>query len=216
MTGAISISPAPIPGVLLAGGKSWRMGGREKCLLELAGRPLLDHVIGRAQPQVDVLILNAPGDPARFASFGLEVAADVIDGFAGPLAGVLTGMEWARTNTPQARHIATFPCDAPFLPNDLVARLREAAQSENAAIALAASAGREHPAFALWPVEMMEDLRRATTEEGLRRMGEWTARCKAARVEYPCQPVDPFFNINSPQDLAEAERILSHSRPSLI
>lgn len=202
-----------IPGVLLAGGKSRRMGGKEKCLLLLAGRPLLDHVIERFRPQVATLILNAPGDPARFASRGLEVVADSIEGFVGPLAGILAGLDWAHANAPQAAHIATVPCDAPFLPGDLVRRLTQALREEGAAIAYAASAGRNHPLFALWPLSLRENLRRAVVDEGVRRIQDWTPRHKTARIDYPCVPVDPFANINSPHDLAEAEDMLSRRVP---
>ncbi|OHC75651.1 MAG: molybdenum cofactor guanylyltransferase MobA [Rhodospirillales bacterium RIFCSPLOWO2_12_FULL_58_28] len=200
----------PLPGVLLAGGKSRRMGGKEKCLLPLAGRPLLDHVIERLRPQVATLIINAPGDPARFARWGLEVVPDAIEGFAGPLAGILAGLDWAYANAPQAAYIVTSPCDAPFLPGDLVKRLARTLKKEGADIACAVSANRNHPTFALWPLSLREDLRRAVVDEGVRRIQDWMLRCKVAPVDYPCDPIDPFTNINNPQDLAEAEEILSN------
>ncbi|MFQ6018748.1 MAG: molybdenum cofactor guanylyltransferase MobA, partial [Kiloniellaceae bacterium] len=150
-----------VAGVLLAGGRSRRMGGGDKCLRALAGKPVLAHVVARAKPQVGPLLLNANGDPARFADFGLPVAADVVAGFAGPLAGVLTGLEWAAQHAPACAYLASFACDAPFLPVDLVARLVSAVEAEGADLACAASGGRSHPVFGLWPVRLKDDLRRA-------------------------------------------------------
>ncbi len=199
---------APVLGVVLAGGKARRMGGGDKCLKFLAGRPLLDHVIERARPQVSALIVNAGGDPARFSAWGLPVAADVIGGFAGPLAGILTGLEWASANMPDVRWVATFATDAPFLPEDLVGRLAEAVERQGADIACAASGGRVHPVFALWPLRLKDDLRRAMVGEDMRKVELWTARYRTARVDFSRRPFDPFFNINSPRELAAAERIL--------
>ncbi len=185
------------------------MGGGDKCLRELGGRQILDRIIERAAPQTDGLVLNANGDSRRFDAFGLPIAADVIDGFAGPLAGVLTGMEWAAENTPVAEWIATFATDAPFFPADLVARLLAAVEEEGADMACAASAGRHHPVFGLWPVRLRADLRRAMTDEDIRKVDLWTARYKLAVVKFETDPVDPFFNTNRPDDLEEAERLLA-------
>jgi len=204
------VSPPPTVGVLLAGGLSRRMGGGDKCLRARGGRPMLAHIIERAQPQVSTLIINANGDPARFASFGLPVAADVIEGFAGPLAGVLTGMEWAARNRPDAAWLATFATDAPFFPRDLVARLHDAVARAKADMACARSDGQDHPVFGLWPVRLRGELRRAM-EEGVRKVDLWTARYKLAVAEFPAAPFDPFFNANRPEDLAEAERLLRSS-----
>src|SRR6185503_12723167 len=187
------VSPPPTVGVLLAGGLSRRMGGGDKCLRARGGRPMLAHIIERAQPQVSTLIINANGDPARFASFGLPVAADVIEGFAGPLAGVLTGMEWAARNRPDAASLATFATDAPFFPRDLVARLHDAVARAKADMACARSDGQDHPVFGLWPVRLRGELRRAM-EEGVRKVDLWTARYKLAVAEFPAAPFDPFFN----------------------
>jgi molybdopterin-guanine dinucleotide biosynthesis protein A len=202
---------APIAGVLLAGGQSRRMGGGDKCLRPLAGRPLLAHVIERARPQVGPLVLNANGDPARFAAFGLPVAADVVAGFAGPLAGVLTGLEWAAANAPGCTHVASFASDAPFLPTDLVARLTAAVAEKGAELACAASQGRSHPVFGLWPVRLAGVLRTAIVEGEVRKVDVWTARYRLVTVEFPvvetpAGPLDPFFNANHPDDLATAER----------
>jgi len=194
-------------GLLLAGGLSRRMGGGDKCLRPLGGRPVLAHIIERARPQVSALVLNANGDPARFAAFGLPVASDVIEGFAGPLAGVLTGMEWAAAHRPDAAWLATFATDAPFFPRDLVARLHAAIERGKADMACARSDGQDHPVFGLWPVHLRADLRRAM-EEGVRKVDLWTARYKLAVAEFTTAPFDPFFNANRPEDLAEAERLL--------
>ncbi len=199
----------PVAGVLLAGGLSRRMGGGDKPLRRLGGRTLLSRVIARVGPQVRVLILNANGDPARFAAFGLPVAADVVEGYAGPLAGVLTGLEWALGHAPDCPWVASFPTDAPFVPDDLVARMLSAVEREAAEMACAASGGRPHPVFGLWPVRLAADLRRAMVEEGVRKVDVWTARYRLAVVDYPLTPVDPFFNANQPEDLAEAERLLA-------
>jgi molybdopterin-guanine dinucleotide biosynthesis protein A len=197
---------AEVVGVLLAGGQARRMGGGDKSLRRLGDRTILEHVIARARPQVATLVLNANGDPARFARFGLPVAADVIEGFAGPLAGVLTGMEWARGHRPDCAWIATIATDTPFFPADLVARMRQAVQGAD--LACASSNGRAHPVFGLWPVRLADDLRRALTAEEIRKVDVWTARYMLVEVSFPAEPFDPFFNANRPEDLAEAERLL--------
>jgi molybdopterin-guanine dinucleotide biosynthesis protein A len=199
-----------IAGVLLAGGQSQRMGGGDKCLRMLGGRPILAHVIERAQPQVATLVLNANGDAARFAAFGLPVVADDIAGFAGPLAGVLAGLDWAAANLPQATHVASFATDAPFLPRDLVAALRDGMREGAYQLACAASDGRAHPVFGLWPLALREDLRQALIG-GLRKVDQWTGRYRLIEVEFPAAPVDPFFNANRPEDLAEAERLVTRA-----
>ncbi|HZT20434.1 MAG TPA: molybdenum cofactor guanylyltransferase MobA [Dongiaceae bacterium] len=196
-------------GLLLAGGRATRMGGGDKCLRPLAGRPLLAHVIERLRPQADPLLLNANGDPTRFAGFGLPVVADGVPGFAGPLAGILAGLEWTRDRLPDHPLLLSAPTDAPFLPPDLVARLAEARRREGAAIAMAGSGGRIHPVAGLWPVALADDLRRALTEEGLRKVDAWTARHGVAVAEFPIAAVDPFFNANRPEDLSEAERLIA-------
>ena len=201
----------PVIGVLLAGGLARRMGGGDKCLLELAGKPMLTYAIERLGPQTETLVLNANGDPARFAAFGLDVVPDPIAGYAGPLAGVLAGMEWAKRNRPSARWIATAASDTPFFPRDCVARLREAAQPHHPAIAMAASGGREHPVFSLWPVALISDLRDAL-EGGTRKILDWTGRHPALTVNFDMThgadgEIDPFFNANTPEDLARAARI---------
>lgn len=197
-----------IAGVLLAGGLSRRMGGGDKCLRPLGSRAILDWVIERARPQVAALALNANGDPARFARFGLPVLPDGVPGFAGPLAGVLAGLDWAASAVPGATHLASFATDAPFLPQDLVARLSAAVAEGGHELACAASGGRSHPVFGLWPVALREALRQALAVEEVRKVDAWTGRYRLAVVDFSTQPVDPFFNANRPEDLAAAEGLI--------
>jgi molybdenum cofactor guanylyltransferase len=197
----------PVAGLLLAGGLARRMGGGDKCLLHLAGQPMLAHAIARLRPQVAALAINANGDPARFAAFALPVVADVVDGFAGPLAGILTGMVWAHEAVPEAEWLVTAATDTPFFPTDLVPRLKAMAEAEQAEVAFAASAGRTHPVFGLWRTALILALRTALVEEDERKIDRFAGRSRVAVVDFPDQPFDPFFNVNRPEDLAEAERL---------
>jgi molybdenum cofactor guanylyltransferase len=190
---------ASVLGVILAGGLSRRMGGGDKALLALRGRPVLAHVIERFAPQVHGLVLNANGDAARWAGFGLTVVPDGLPEFPGPLAGLLAAMDWAAG---RYEWIATAPCDSPFLPRDLVARLLAA----DGGAAIAASGGRSHPVAGLFPAALRDELA-AYIAGGGRRAGEWAARAGASVVAFPTEPVDPFFNINTPEELAEAEAL---------
>lgn len=199
---------ADVLGVLLAGGLSRRMGGDDKMLREIGGRSILARVIERIAPQVGGLLLNANGDASRFAAFGLPVAGDSVPGHAGPLAGVLTGMEWAAANAPDCCWIVTAPTDSPFLPVDLVGRMRAAVTDDGAEMACASSGGRAHPVCGLWPVALAGPLRRAMAQD-VRKVDRWTAGYRLTRVDWPTTPVDPFFNANRPDDIAEAERLLS-------
>jgi molybdopterin-guanine dinucleotide biosynthesis protein A len=198
-----------IVGVLLAGGLSRRMGGGDKCLRPLGATTILAHVIARAAPQVAMLALNANGDAARFADYRLPVVADSIPGFAGPLAGVLAGLDWAAAIGAGASHVASFATDAPFLPRDLVARFAAAREREDADLVCAASGGRSHPVFGLWPVALRDELRRAMGENGIRKVDAWTSRYRLAVVDYPAEPLDPFFNTNRPDDLVAAETLVA-------
>ena len=200
--------PDGVLGVLLAGGQARRMGGGDKSLLKLGGRPLMAHTIERVRPQVAELILNANGAPGRFERFGLPVVADRIKGFAGPLAGVLTGMEWAAEKDGELDWIASFATDAPFLPHDMVPRLASAIKVKNAAMACAHSAGRDHPVFALWPVRLRHDLRRAMIEDDMRKIDLWTTDYELVHVSFAGNGIDPFFNINRPENLTKAEALL--------
>jgi molybdopterin-guanine dinucleotide biosynthesis protein A len=196
-------------GLLLAGGQSRRMGGGDKALRELGGVPLLARVIERLRPQVDALVLNANGDPARFAAFDLPVVADSVPDFAGPLAGALAGLDWAAAHRPDCPFVLSVATDAPFLPRDLAARLVAAVTEAGADLACAASGGRAHPVFGLWPVRLRDDLRRAVVAEGVRKVDRWTARHRLVTASFADRPVDPFFNANRPEDLEIAARLLS-------
>jgi molybdenum cofactor guanylyltransferase len=196
-----------IPGILLAGGLARRMGGGDKPMRTIAGRSILERVIARLAPQCDDLILNANGDPARFASFGLPVVADSVADFPGPLAGILAGLDWAAANRPGVGWVLSAAADCPFLPRDLVARLDAARAEQNAPIAVAASGGQSHHVIALWSVALRGELRHALTVEGIHRVERWMTRYKTATVSWPAEPLDPFFNANTADDLAEAERL---------
>ncbi len=192
-------------GVLLAGGQSRRMGGGDKCLRTIGGKSVLARIVERIRPQVDRLVLNANGDPARFQEFGLEVVPDAIGDFAGPLAGVLTGMEWAAAAGGGITHILTVPTDAPFLPTNLALRLAGPIAAGDADMTCASSDGWTHPVIGIWPISLSGDLRRAMEEEDIRKVDRWTARYQLTPVEFGCAPFDPFFNMNRPEDADRAE-----------
>ncbi len=194
-------------GVLLAGGLARRMGGGDKPMKTIGGRTILERVIGRLAPQCDGLILNANGDPARFAAFGLPVIADTVEGFAGPLAGILTALDWAAAYRPDVEWVLSAATDCPFLPRDLVARLQHARISEGAQLAVAASGEQIHPVIGLWSVALRGELRHALVVEDMRKIDRWTARYKLATVTWPDKPIDPFFNANTIEDVAEAEQL---------
>ena len=195
------------PGVLLAGGLARRMGGGDKPMRRIGGRTILERVIARLKPQCDGLILNANGDPARFASFSLPVIADSVADFPGPLAGILAALDWAAAVRPDVAWILSAAADCPFLPRDLVARLHEARAEEEAQLAVAASGGQSHPVIGLWSVALREELRHALVKEDVRKIDRWTARYKLATVNWPATPLDPFFNANTMDDIAQAERL---------
>lgn len=191
-------------GVILAGGQARRMGGGDKGLLPLGDGTILSHVIARLEPQVAALVLNANGDPARFARLGLPVVGDSLDGFAGPLAGVLAGLDFAAKQG--CDHIVTAAADTPFFPCDLVPRLILARETEAAPIVLAATQDGMHPTFGLWPVALREDLR-AALAGGLRKVVQWTESHGAAQAMFDDSGT-PFFNVNTPDDLLRAEEML--------
>ncbi len=197
-----------LPGVILAGGRATRMGGGDKGLRVVAGQRLIDRVIARLSPQCGPMAINANGDPARFAEFGLPVLPDSLPNYPGPLAGVLAGLDWAAGLGAQA--IVTVAADTPFFPADLVARLRAAAGPSGLALASSPDeTGKvhRHPTFGLWPVALRGDLR-AALEGGLRKIVLWTDNHGAGEAEFASDPFDPFFNINTPEDIAEAERLM--------
>jgi molybdopterin-guanine dinucleotide biosynthesis protein A len=194
-------------GLILAGGLARRMGGGDKPRTTIGGTTILARALERLRPQCTRLILNANGDPARFADTGLPVISDDVPGFAGPLAGILAGLDWAAANAPDVPHLASAPGDCPFLPRDLVARLHQARIAEGTPLACARSGEWRHPVVALWPVALRYDLRHALVDEDLRKIELWTARHGIALADWPAEPVDPFFNVNTPEDAAAAERL---------
>ncbi|OAN54382.1 molybdenum cofactor guanylyltransferase MobA [Magnetospirillum moscoviense] len=191
-----------IAGLILAGGLGRRLGGTDKPLIEIGGRTLLAHVIAGLGPQVDRLVLNANGDPARFAAFGLPVVADDIEGFAGPLAGILAGLDWAHAQG--FTHLVTVAGDNPLIPADLVDRLATASP----VLAVAASGGRRHPTCGWWDVSLAARLRRAVAEDGERRLNGLTTAWNAVQVDWPDRPIDPFFNVNTADDVARLTEML--------
>jgi molybdopterin-guanine dinucleotide biosynthesis protein A len=193
--------------VLLAGGLARRMGGGDKPMREIAGRTILERVIACLAPQCDGLILNANGDPARFSVFGLPVIADTVGDFPGPLAGILAALDWAAANRPDVKFMLSAAADCPFLPRDLVSRLYQSLTEENAQLAVAASGDQSHPVIGLWSVALREELRHALVVEDVRKIDRWTARYRLATVTWPTEPLDPFFNANTMDDIAEAERL---------
>lgn len=212
MAAAEDGSFSAVTGVVLAGGQARRMGGGDKPLKLIAGRTMLDRVIARLAGQVNGIVLNANGDPARFAATGLPVAADPIEGFAGPLAGVLAGMRWAKANAPHARFVLTVAGDTPFFPLDLTARFLAATSADERTIALAETGGKAHPVFGLWPVALTDDLHDFLTHGETRKVLAWVDRHR--RVDVPFEAItmkgttaDPFFNVNTPEDMSKAEEI---------
>ncbi|MFN4056558.1 MAG: molybdenum cofactor guanylyltransferase MobA [Roseinatronobacter sp.] len=196
-----------IAGVILAGGQATRMGGGDKGMRVVGGQTLMAHVLDRLRPQVGALVLNANGDPSRFAALGLPVVADSLPDWPGPLAGVLAGMDWAASQGANA--VVSVAADTPFFPRDLVARLQAAAGPSGLALAGTREGGKlhRHPTFGLWPVALRDDLRAALVG-GLRKVVLWTDTHGAGTAEFPTAPFDPFFNINTPEDIDEAERLV--------
>ena len=202
------MTSAPLPlGLVLAGGLARRMGGGDKTRIRIGGKTILERVLARFKPQCAAVILNANGDPARFADTGLPVVADTVPGFAGPLAGILAGLDWAAAHAPRIADVASVPGDCPFLPGDLVARLSAARDAAGVPLACARSGDWRHPVVGLWPVALRQDLRKALVEENMHKIESWTARHGIAVGDWPATPIDAFFNVNTPADAAEAERI---------
>jgi len=197
----------PTFGLVLAGGLARRMGGGDKALIRIGDKTILERVLGLLTPACTGVVLNANGDPTRFAAFGLPVVADDVAGFAGPLAGILAGLDWVAAHAPGIEWLASAPGDCPFLPHDLVARLHEARIAAKKPLACAQSGDWRHPVVGLWPVALRADLRHALVAEDLRKIEVWTARHGVALAEWPTTPVDPFFNVNTPEDVAAASRL---------
>ena len=197
----------PTVGAILAGGLARRLGGGDKTLRVVGGRTVLSRLIGRLAPCVTRLIINANDDPGRFEALGLAVVADGSPDRPGPLAGVLAALEWTAAADPAIEWVVTVPGDAPFTPPDLVPRLHAARLREQAVLACAGSLGRAHPVAGLWPVSIRHELRDAVADQGIRRVRQFTGRYACAVEQWGTDPVDPFFNVNTPEDLAEADRL---------
>jgi molybdenum cofactor guanylyltransferase len=200
------MTEAPL-GLVLAGGLARRMGGGDKARIRIGGATILERVCARFAPQCTAVILNANGDPARFADTGLTVVPDSVPGFAGPLAGILAGLDWAAAKAPEITDVASVPGDCPFLPRDLVARLEAARSRAGVPLACARSGDWRHPVVGLWPVKLRENLRHALIDEDLHKIEIWTARHGIVTADWPVTPVDPFFNVNTPQDAEAAEEM---------
>lgn len=201
-------------GVILAGGLSTRMQGPEKTLMPLGGRPMISHINERFSKQVSPVIINANGDPSRFAFLDLPVQPDTVEGFAGPLAGVLAGMQWASNNAPEATHVLTVAGDTPFFPADLAEKLKDgaAAQSSNT-VCLAYSDGNRHPTFGCWPVALQGELE-AFLLAGDRKVMLFAQRHNLQKVDFPLEmrdkeTFDPFFNVNTPDEFKQAENMMA-------
>jgi molybdopterin-guanine dinucleotide biosynthesis protein A len=211
------MSDVPIPptyGLVLAGGLARRMGGGDKARLEIGGATILDRVLATLSAQCVGIVINANGDPRRFADTGLTVIPDNVEGYPGPLAGVLAGLDWLAAQNNGIEWLMSVPGDCPFLPDDLVERLHQARRQLGAGVPLACARSGEwrHPVVALWPLALREDLRKALVEEDLRKIAVFTARHGVAIADWPADPIDPFFNVNTPEDAAKAERIaLQHT-----
>jgi molybdopterin-guanine dinucleotide biosynthesis protein A len=201
-------APATL-GLVLAGGLARRMGGGDKALIRIGHATILERVLARLASACTGIVLNANGDPARFARFGLPVISDDVAGFAGPLAGILAGLDWAAIHAPDTDWVVSVPGDCPFLPRDLVEGLHAARREAGTPLACAQSGAWRHPVVGLWRVGLRHDLRHALVDEDLRKIEVWTARHGVALAAWPADPVDPFFNVNTPEDVAEATRLAS-------
>jgi molybdenum cofactor guanylyltransferase len=201
------IPPPPTLGLVLAGGLARRMGGGDKARIEIAGVSILDRILATLSAQCPRMVINANGDPARFEDTSLPVIPDNVEGHPGPLAGVLAGLDWLVAEKLGIEWMVSVPGDCPFLPDDLVERLHAARREAGVPLACARSGEWRHPVVALWPVALREDLRKALVEDHMRKIEVWTARHGVAIADWPAEPVDPFLNVNTPEDVARAERI---------
>jgi molybdopterin-guanine dinucleotide biosynthesis protein A len=202
-------------GVILAGGLAKRMGGGDKLLLRIGGKTIFEHLSERLAGQCKGLILNGNGPPERFIALGLPVIPDTIPDHAGPLAGILASLDWMAETHPTCETLLTVAGDTPFLPKDLVKRLEAGRQKAGTPLACAQSGAQRHPTLALWPVSLRFVLRDALVDEGLRKMEHFMARAGCTAVEWDTVPLDPFFNINQPEDVEEANRLLASLTESL-
>jgi len=206
-------TPATL-GLVLAGGLARRMGGGDKARIAIGGVSILDRVLATLSGQCTGIVINANGDPKRFADTGLTVIPDSVPDFVGPLAGILAGLDWLKAQNNGVEWMVSVPSDCPFLPDDLVERLHQARRQLGAGVGLACARSGEwrHPVVGLWPLALREKLRQALLEEGLRKIDIFTTRHGVAIADWPDQPIDPFFNVNTPEDAERAERIaLQHN-----
>jgi molybdenum cofactor guanylyltransferase len=206
------VASSPTLGLVLAGGLARRMGGGDKARIKIGGVSILQRVLACLTPQCSRLIINANGDTTRFGDTGCAIVADSVPDFAGPLAGILAGLDWAAVNAPNIEWLVSVPGDCPFLPKNLVTRLHDARAASNVPLACARSGEWRHPVVGLWPVSLREDLRHALVDENLHKIELWTARHGIAIAEWPATPFDPFFNVNTPEDAARAEQIAVQCR----
>lgn len=193
--------------LILAGGRARRMGGGDKGLQMVGGRTIFSRIFERIAPQAARITINANGDISRLRDLGLEIIPDTIPDYAGPLAGVLAGLDWMAKTHPGKAHLLTVPCDCPFLPRDLAAKLVAARNQSGLPLACAHSGDFSHPAIALWPVDLREDLRKALRDEQLHKVQLWQRRHGCAEASWPVAPFDPFLNVNHPDDVARANII---------
>jgi len=211
-TSAAMTTDMPVPptlGLVLAGGLARRMGGGDKARIEIGGVTILDRVLACLSAQSTGIIINANGDPQRFADTGVPVVPDSVPGFAGPLAGILAGLDWLAAQNNGIEWLVSVPGDCPFLPDDLVERLHAARRQMGAGVGLACARSGQwrHPVVGLWPLALRADLRKALVEENLRKIEVWTSRHGVAIADWPVEPIDPFFNVNTPEDAARAEQV---------
>lgn len=201
--------PPPTFGLVLAGGQARRMGGGDKARIKIGRSTIIDRVLATLSGQCVDILINANGDPARFEDTGCVVVQDSVPDFAGPLAGVLAGLDWLAAQDNGVEWLLSVPGDCPFLPDDLVERLHAARRAMGAGVPLACARSGEwrHPVVGLWPLALREDLRKALTVEGLHKVEIWTARHGVAIADWPVEPVDPFFNVNTPDDIERATQL---------
>ena len=199
--------PPPTLGLVLAGGLARRMGGGDKARIEINGVSILDRVLATLSAQCLRIVINPNGDPERFADTGLPVVPDNVTGHPGPLAGVLAGLDWLAEQQLGIEWVVSVPGDCPFLPDDLAERLHAARRSDGVPLACARSGQWRHPVVCLWPIALREDLSKALVEQDLRKIEVWTARHGVAIADWPAEPVDPFLNVNTPDDVARAEQM---------